>query len=76
MMDIEATKLELMRLLLQTQKESVLTKLKKVFEEEPTDWWNDLSEDEVNQIEKGLQQAKNGDVVEHKEVMKLFDRWK
>ena len=33
-MNIETTKLELMQLLLQTQKASLLTKLKKVFEEE------------------------------------------
>jgi len=33
-MNIESTKLELMELLLQTQKESILTRIKKVFEEE------------------------------------------
>ena len=36
-MNIEATKLELMQLLLQTEKESLLNKLKKVFEEEYED---------------------------------------
>lgn len=36
-MNIEVTKLELIHLLLQTQKESMLAKLKKGFEEEQTD---------------------------------------
>ena len=45
-MDIEATKLELMHLLLQTQKEGLLAKVKKVFEEEGTDWWDDMDEEE------------------------------
>ena len=42
-MNIETTKLELMHLLLQTQKESILKKLKSVFEEEQVDWWNEMS---------------------------------
>jgi len=33
-MNIETTKLELMQLLLQTQKETILTRIQKVFEEE------------------------------------------
>ena len=37
-MNIETTKLELMHLLLQTQKESLLAKLKKVFDEEQVNW--------------------------------------
>ena len=37
-MSIEATKLELMQLLLHTQKKSVLAKLKKVFWEGTEDW--------------------------------------
>lgn len=36
-MNIEATKLELMHFLLQTQKKSILKKLKSVFEEERGD---------------------------------------
>ncbi len=35
-MNIEATKLELIQMLLQTRKESLLSRLKKVFEEEQT----------------------------------------
>ena len=49
-MNIEATKLELMHLLLQTQKESLLIKLKKVFEDEQIDWWQDLSNEEQEDI--------------------------
>ncbi len=56
-MSIETTKLELMRLLLQTHKESVLKKLRSVFEEEQVDWWNEMSKNEQEEIKTGLSQA-------------------
>ncbi len=74
-MNIEAAKLELMHLLLQTQKESVLLKIKKIFEKEHIDWWNEISEAEQNEIEKGLSQADNGEYVSNESVMKRFDKW-
>ncbi len=75
-MNIEATKLELMHLLLQTQKESLLKKLKAVFEEEQVDWWNDLSENEQKEVETGLKQADKGDYAENEAVMKRFEKWR
>ncbi len=74
-MNVEATKLELMHLLLQTQKESLLAKLKKVFEEEQVDWWNDMSKEEQEEIKVGLTQADKGEVVSHKKVMDRFKKW-
>ena len=74
-MSIEAKKLELMNLLLQTQEERVLAKLKKVFEEEETDWWNKISEEERKEIETGLNQADAGDLIPYTEVKKHFDKW-
>ncbi len=74
-MSIEATKLELMHLLLQTQKESLLAKLKMVFEEEQTDWWLDLSKEEQEEIKEGLAQADKGEYRSSKEVMNRFKKW-
>ncbi|NJX15401.1 hypothetical protein [Tamlana crocina] len=75
-MNIEATKLELMHLLLQTQKESLLKKLKAVFEEEQVDWWNDLSEHEQKEVETGLKQAEKGNYAKNETVMKRFEKWR
>lgn len=74
-MNIETTKLELMHLLLQTQKESLLKKLKAVFEEEQSDWWDEISENEQKEIELGLKQADNNELTDNTEVMKRFDKW-
>ncbi|SIT96583.1 hypothetical protein SAMN05660493_01271 [Epilithonimonas bovis DSM 19482] len=76
-MNIEATKLELMNLLLNTQKESVLEKIKDIFRQEGSqDWWEELSKEEHQDIEVGLKDAENGQVKSHRDVMKLFDEWK
>lgn len=74
-MNIETTKLELMHLLLQTQKESILIKLKSVFEEE-ADWWSEMSENEQEEIKTGLTQAANGEYIANETAMKRFDQWR
>ena len=65
-MDIEATKLELIHLLLQTQQETLLAKLKKVFDEERGDWWKEMGEEERQEIQRGLEQADKGYANPHK----------
>ncbi len=74
-MSIEATKLELMHLLLQTQKESLLARLKTVFEEEQVDWWSEMSKEEQEEIKIGLTQADKSDYIANETVMKRFDKW-
>ena len=75
-MNIETTKLELMHLLLQTQQKSLLVKLKKVFEEEQIDWFNEMSLEEQQELKKGIDQADNQEFISHKKVMKSFDKWR
>ncbi len=74
-MNIESTKLELMHLLLQTQKECILEKLKKIFEEEQPDWWDEMSKEEQHEIEKGLAQADNENYIANKTIMNRFRKW-
>ncbi len=74
-MNIEATKLELMHLLLQTQEESLLTRLKKVFEDERVDWWDNLSVEEQKGIDIGLSQADKGQYISDEEAMNRFKKW-
>ncbi len=74
-MSIEARKLELIDLLLQTQKESLLVRLKEVFEEEQEDWWSEMSKEEQEEIQTGLRQADKRDHILNESVMKRFDKW-
>ena len=75
-MDIEATKLELMQLLLQTQEEDVLVRLREVFQEQSSDWWFELSPEEKKEIQAGIEEADQGKFIENSEIRKRFDRWR
>ena len=67
-MDINTTKLELMQMLLQTEKESILKNLLEVFEKEETDWWNELSKKEQKNIEASIKSLDEGKVISNSEV--------
>ncbi len=75
-MDLDATKLELVQLLLQVKEESTLYKVKSILEKQKSlDWWEDLSADEKASIDEGIKQSERGETISHKEVMKVFDKW-
>jgi hypothetical protein len=74
-MNIEAIKLELIHLLLQTQKESLLKKIKTVFDEEQVDWWNEMSEKEQEEIKIGLNEADKDEYITNEAVLKRFEKW-
>ncbi len=74
-MSIEATKLELIQILLQTQNEHLLAKLKEVFDEEQVDWWCDMSKEEQMEIKTGLNQADKDNYIANEIVMRRFDKW-
>lgn len=71
-MNIETTKLELMQLLLNTKKKSVLLRIKQIFEAESSDWGLELSIEEQAEIEESFKQIENGEVSSHEYVMKRF----
>lgn len=74
-MSIEATKLELIQILLQTQNEHLVAKLKEVFVEKQFDQWFDMSNEEQMEIKTGLNQADKSDYIANETVMKRFDKW-
>ena len=63
-MNVEATKLELMQMLLNTQKESVLLQLKEIFEQEEN---HELSKEQQQEINTRLQKYDSGKM--------NFSRW-
>lgn len=68
-MDIQATKLKLMQLLLDTQKEQVLQRIKEIFDQEDeADFWDELSEEDQAAINEGLDQLDGGKFVSHQSV--------
>lgn len=69
-MNIQAEKLELIRMLLNTKKPSVLAGIRKIFEkEEKGDFWNNLSEEEKEDIKLGVEELNKGKKYPYDEIM-------
>ncbi len=70
-MNLQAKKLELVQLILNTEKPTVLAKVEAVFKKEKgADWWDEISEAEKKAIEESIAEADNGQLIPHAEVMK------
>lgn len=48
---------------------------KLVSDEHEKDFWLTLSDEEKKEIEEGLEDIKNGDVIDHKIVMEQAKKW-
>ena len=75
-MDIQATKIELAQLLLNTNNVSVLNKIKTILKTEKKDWWDELTDFQKEQIEIGENQIDNGEVISWEEVKKQMNERK
>lgn len=70
-MNLQAKKLEIVQLILNTEKPDVLKKVEDVLKrKQPVDWWDEISEVEKQAIEKGLAEADRGELIPHDNVMK------
>lgn len=55
--------------------ESLLEKLELLVKASKKDWYSELSEEEKEEIEIGISQADNNDLVSHSKVMDKFAKW-
>lgn len=70
-MNLQAKKLELVQMILNTEKPAVLAKVEAVFKKEKgADWWDELGEDLKAELEESLAEADRGELIPHEEVMK------
>ena len=71
-MDIQAEKLDLMKLILETDNPKVLESAKKLFTaEKKIDFWSTLPKKQKEEIEKGISEIENGEIVEYESLMRL-----
>lgn len=70
-MNIQSKKLELVQLILNTEKPGILEKIEDILKKgKSSDWWDDISDGERKSIERGISEADNGELIPHKEVMR------
>lgn len=73
-MGLEAIKLELIAWLSKLEDQDTIEYLKVVKDtrEIHGDWWNDLTEDQRQGIERGMKDIKEGRTISHDEVKKKY----
>jgi hypothetical protein len=72
-MDLQTRKYQLIEWITNIQDIKLLEKLHKMAES--TDWWNDISDIEKKQIEKGLSDIQEGKTVYHTTAKKRYEKY-
>jgi hypothetical protein len=68
-------KLELIQWLSTVEDKSIIEKLIEFKEKENKDWWDSLSENEKQSLDKGILDADNRNLKPHSSVKKMYEKW-
>lgn len=74
-LNIQNKKLELIQWLSTIEDISILNKIIELRKQQNKDWYNSISENEKESIEKGLQDAESGKLNPHSTARKLYEKW-
>ena len=69
-MDIQTSKIELVKLILSIENSEFIEKVTDFIKNEKSDFWNDLSSTEKKDIQKGIDDLDNGKRIEFSEFLK------
>lgn len=70
-MDIQAEKIALAKMLLETNNAEIIAAVKSIFNrEKSTDFWDELTLDQKTEIEKATAEIENGEVIDYEMFMK------
>ncbi len=69
-MNIQTEKLEILKMILETDNPSVLESIKRLFVKSPAkDFWDTLSQEQKNEISQGIKEIENGEIVNYDDLM-------
>lgn len=70
-MNIQAEKLELVRMILDTDNPNIQSSIKRIFtNSKKVDFWESLSQSQKEEILKGIEEIENGETVNYEEFIK------
>jgi hypothetical protein len=70
-MNIQAEKLEIMRMILETDNPRIINSIKTIFKKQGNiDFWDTIPQSQKDDILLGIQEIENGDVVDYDEFIK------
>ena len=73
--NIESKKLALIQWLTSLNDVSMIDKILELKNKETKDWWNEISDEEKESMEKGLSDAEYGNLKPHSEIRKKYEKW-
>lgn len=73
--NIESKKLALIQWLTSLNDVSMIDKILELKQKETKDWWNEISDEEKESIEKGISDAESGKLKPHSEIRKKYEKW-
>jgi len=69
-MNIQAEKIEIMKLILETENPSILESIRNIFNKSQTaDFWETLPKEQQEDILQGIKEVEKGEVVDYDEFM-------
>lgn len=68
-------KIELIQWLSSLEDNSIIEKLVKFRKEETKDWWETISNEEKESIERGISDSNEGKLELHSNVRKIYEKW-
>ena len=72
-MNIPSEKLEIMKMLLETDNPGILISIKQIFEKElKVDFWESISSDQKDDILKGIEEIENGEFVDYEDFINKY----
>ncbi len=70
-MNIQAEKIELMKLILETDNPSILSSIKEILKKESKkDFWDTLPQSQKDEILKSIEEIENGEIVDYEDFIK------
>lgn len=75
MNDVLSKKIELIQWISALEDESLIGRIEELRKKEVEDWGLSILNDEKLSLEKGIIQAKNGELLPHSTARKLYEKW-
>jgi O6-methylguanine-DNA--protein-cysteine methyltransferase len=74
-MNIQAEKIELVKMLLETDNPKIIESIKKIFKKQKSvDFWDDLSVNQQKEIENAIKEIENGEVTDYDSFIKKHSK--
>lgn len=73
--NLQATKLELIQWLSTIDDPIIIEKILAIRNNEKEDWWDNLSALEKESINEGIEDADAGNLKNHDQARKIYDKW-